>query len=230
MKFKEIIEKSQKKSGENTAGKSNIIGYWIWKSIAYFFVWILVPTSITPNMVSFISMICAIIGFVLLCLSQGLVVNIIGIIFFMLWAILDNVDGCLARIKEQFSPIGDLWDAAAGYVAMSLMFFGFGICAYNSKFESSVVFVILGGLTAITSLIPRLLMHFKYHGETNEINDQRSYDLIKIIAFNFISPDGLVLPLMLAALLLKIESAFIFFYFCLYLFVCIYTCTKLLKE
>jgi len=148
----------------------------------------------------------------------------------MLWAILDCVDGNIARIRKQFSPIGDLWDAAAGYVAMSLMFLGIGICAFDRADVNSLVYVILGGVTSICILLPRLLMHFRYHGEVNEINDQRTYGFVRIVAFNITSPDGLVLPLMIVAILLHMEHLYIAGYFLLYLIICVYTCAKLLKE
>lgn len=230
MRFKEVIEKSKKKATENDAGRKNIIGTGVWNRCSYVLTWLLLPTPLTPNMISFISLLCAVIGFIFMCLSERMDFKILGIVFFILWAILDCVDGNVARIKRQFSGVGDLWDAAAGYVAMSLMFLGIGICAFNPIDSHTIVYVILGALTSICSLLPRLLMHFKYHGEDNVINDKKSYGIIKLIAFNISSPDGFVLPFMLISILLHIENLYVTVYFVIYLSICIYTCAVLLKE
>lgn len=230
MNIKDIATNSQKTETENDAMGNNIVGYWFYRPCSYFFTWLVLPTSLTPNMLSAISLLWAVIGFVFMCFPGRIYLNIVGVICFMLWAIFDNVDGCVARIKKQFSGVGDLWDAAAGYVAMSLMFLGIGICAFSPFDSYTLIYVILGALTAISALLPRLLMHFKYHGETNSINDKRHYGLIKILAFNITTPDGFVLPLMLFAIFFHFEWFYVTLYFLMYLLICIYTCANLLAE
>ena len=47
---------------------------------------------------------------------------IISWILFFMWNLLDGVDGNVARYRRQFSKMGSVYDAMAGYIASALMF------------------------------------------------------------------------------------------------------------
>ena len=179
---------------------------------------------------TFLSLLACVAGFIVLIFAKTLIWKIIGVSFFSLWCILDCVDGDVARFKKKFSPIGDLWDAAAGYAALALLFLGMGMSAYFAKDHYGAYYVLCGGITAVAALYPRLLMHFKYHGQDNEINKKNDYGLIKMIAFNIISPDALLIPFMYIAVIFGLERIFVLGYGLLYLLVCVYTSAQLLKE
>lgn len=230
MKYKEMIKATQKNSSENQAGKWNFFGEVILRHLSYPITWLLIKTPITPNQVTFVSLICTLAAFLVILFNpQSFVFKIIGISFFTLWGILDGVDGNIARIKKIFSPIGDLWDAAAGYSALCLMFFFMGICSYSNENSYSWLFIVIGAMSGILTLYPRLLMHFRYHGETNDVNNINEYGIMKRIIFSLISPDALIIPLMLIAVIFKIEQYFTICYFLLEMVVAIYTCTQILK-
>lgn len=230
MKFTEMVKLTKKKSSENAAGNWNFFGALI-RIISYPVTWILLPFSITPNQVTFLSLLCTITGFVFMILEPGnKFFSLIGLLFFFIWNIFDCVDGNIARIKKQFSSVGDLWDAAAGYSSLCLMFFAMGINGFIGNARLNFLSIVIGGLSGMLTLYPRLLMHFKYHGEVNEINNINKYGFVKMVIFNIVSPDALVQPFMLLAFLLKLEGIFTICYFILHFLYTIYTCMKLFKE
>lgn len=230
MTFKEIhmLAMPEEKREEE---RKNIVAYYFLRPLSYIFTKPLLSTNITPNTVSFWSLLLAIFGFLIMMFGQTIGFKLIGLLFFVLWNILDCVDGNIARVKKQFSTIGKLWDAAAGYAAMSLMYFSMGICAFDPENGLSVFYVILGGLSALFCLYPRLLMHFKYsENDKNELNDKTSYSLLKNIVFNITSPDCLVQIFMLVAILTQLEWLFTIVYFFLYGAIAVYSSYNLLSK
>ncbi len=229
MSYKEMILKCKKKESEAQSEKWNIPGA-VFRQMSYPITYVLLQTRITPNQISFISLLCTIMGFVIMACAHGnVLIKLAGIIMFVLWNILDCVDGNIARSKALFSKSGDLWDAAAGYSALFLMYFAMSICA-DQSLNYYVLFLILGGLSGVFTLYPRLLMHFKFHGKTNQINNVNEYGIVKKIVFNIISPDAYVQFFMIVAVILRIEHLFTLAYFMVNGIVCISTCYKLLSE
>ena len=92
----------------------------------------------------------------------------------------------------------------SGYVAMVLSFFAWGIAAaHNPGYFQSVVafpddfYIILGGLSGVFVIFPRLIMHkaITTLGNQNSmdvVKDKSSYSMIKIIALNLTSVSGFV--------------------------------------
>jgi len=78
-------------------------------------------------------MVSTLIGFGLVSFGTTMGWKIVGWLGFFLWAILDCVDGNIARCKDQCSNRGELWDAAGGYLALSLIFFSSGISGFYDK-------------------------------------------------------------------------------------------------
>ena len=220
----------KKKSTENDLGSANLMGTYVWYPLSYPVTYWLLNKKITPNQVSLLSLISCLIGFGFLSLSHTLWGRLIGVTGFLIWSILDCVDGNLARVRKQFSPIGDLWDAAAGYAAICLMFFGIGASGFDHTGRWAYYCVLLGALSGIFTLYPRLLMHFKYHGEDNEVNNKLNYGLAKKIVFNITSPDCLVIPLMYVAVGLKLEFLFTLAYCAMNFVICLYGSYSVLKE
>ena len=89
-----------------------------------------IKTKIRPSTITLWSIYSSLLGFVLISGNFGFTYKILGWLFFFLWAILDGVDGNLARCQRSSSPMGELWDATGGYAAMILIYFSAGIAAY----------------------------------------------------------------------------------------------------
>lgn len=211
--------------------QKNIFAYYFLRPISYIVTKPLLKTNVTPNTISCISLIFSILGFCIMVCNNTMVGKLIGLFCFFAWNILDCVDGNIARVKKMFSPIGKLWDAAAGYAAMALMYFSMGISAFSAKNSATVIYVILGGLTAIFCLYPRLLMHFKYsENEKNDLNNKEGYSFIKNFIFNLTSPDCLLQIIMLVFVLENLEYVFTIVYFFLYGGIAFYSSYGLLTR
>lgn len=180
------------------SAKQDYFAFYVGRPLSY---WLTIPflkTNLTPNQVSYLSIIPVFIGFLLMMFFESKSMLILGWFMFFLWNLLDGVDGNLARYRKQFSKDGSVIDAMAGYVAMALTFLSVGIAASN--YEELILepkyFIILGALSSMSLLFPRLVMH-KYInsvGEDNSsggIKDKKAFSPLKILALNIISITGL---------------------------------------
>ncbi|MCI6503191.1 MAG: CDP-alcohol phosphatidyltransferase family protein [Prevotella sp.] len=196
-------------------------------------------TNVKPTTITKWSVLANLIGFFLVAFAQNLTISIIGWLFFFIWAILDGVDGNLARSTNQCSPMGDLWDTMGGYAAMVLIYFSAGIAAY---FDDGVFMLfdkywllILGGATAVMSIFPRLVMHKKKSSNMEDksvkaISDKQNFSLSKIAAMNIVSPSGFMQVLFLIAILFHVLNIFTIFYFIVNLGIMTMSLRSLLKE
>jgi len=198
----------------------------------------LLNTGITPVNVTFISMVATVVGFALLGFGQDLPTRLWGWGFFFVWAVLDCVDGNIARCKGLASERGALWDATGGYMALSLIFFSAGIAAYYDEniveFLDKALYIAVGGLTSLMSLFPRLVMQKKKAGKNGEeavkaVGDKSSFSLSKIIALNIESAIGLMQVVFLLAIVFHLVNIFIVVYFFFNLLIMTYSLYTLLK-
>lgn len=129
MKFSEVYEKvmPEKKRKEE---RFNIFVDWISRPISIMMTMPLINTKVKPTTVTKLSVLALIIGFFLVAFGKNMSVKLLGWFFFLLWNLLDGVDGNLARCTNQCSALGDLWDTMAGYVAMVFTYFAAGIAAF----------------------------------------------------------------------------------------------------
>ena len=99
---------------------------YILRPIAFIFVKLFYPTSITPNQVSLMAIIVGLVsGFFF---SRGDVTSfaIAGGLYF-LCVVLDCVDGMIARLKKNGTPVGRLVDGVADYIVSIAVYVGLGI-------------------------------------------------------------------------------------------------------
>jgi archaetidylinositol phosphate synthase len=116
--------------------------------------WILTPISkafsklpITPNMWSVVSLVCAFIAGVFFALGQPL----LGVVFVVLNAFLDMLDGALARYSGIASPIGDYLDHVFDRYADVFIVTGiivWGVQTWHAPVPSWVI-----GIFAITGVL-----------------------------------------------------------------------------
>lgn len=218
--------------------KNDIFAFYIGRPISYVLTVPFLKMGISPNTVSFLSLFPSIIGFFLIGFGNTMTLKIVGWCMFFLWNLLDGVDGNIARYKKQFSKNGALWDATSGYVAMVLSFYSIGIGCFYGDFTrlaiSKEICIVLGGLSAILVIFPRLIMHKRISsmGEdknSKEYKDKSSYGILKVIALNLISISGFVQVLMLLSIIFKFMDVFTVVYFVINLLICIVSVRKLLK-
>jgi archaetidylinositol phosphate synthase len=116
--------------------------------------WILTPISkafsklpITPNMWSVVSLVCAFVAGVFFALGQPL----LGVVFVVLNAFLDVLDGALARYSGIASPIGDYLDHVFDRYADVFIVTGiivWGVQTWHAPVPSWVI-----GIFAITGVL-----------------------------------------------------------------------------
>lgn len=123
--FNRRILKEYKKSLKHMVFDETLTLY-ILRPIAFIFVKLFYPTKITPNQVSLMTIIVGIIsGFFF---ARGDVTGyFIGGILYFLCLVLDCVDGMIARLKKNGTPVGRIIDGFADYIVGVAVYIGLGI-------------------------------------------------------------------------------------------------------
>lgn len=212
--------------------------YYVIRPLSILFTKPILKTSISPVQVTFISMVATLIGFVMIGFGHDVSMRLYGWIGFFVWAVLDCVDGNVARCKGLASERGALWDATGGYMALSLIFFAVGIAAYNDTniidFMDKHLYIVLGGLTSLMSLFPRLVMQKKKAGKNGvdavkAVGDKASFSLPKIIVLNIESAIGFMQVVVAFAIIFHFLNIFISIYFLINILIMTYSLYTLLK-
>lgn len=231
------IEKATMTESKRKEAHNNIFAFYIGRPISYVMTIPFLYTNITPNTITFISIILLIIGSGFFLVGRSTFMYVIGWVFFFLWNLFDGIDGNVARYKKQFSKTGDLWDTTAGYLAMVATYMAAGVGAYHIdslSFLPREVYLILGGWTAIFSIFPRLILHKKKSsmGDTEDVKefrDKNNFSLVKVIVLNLISITSFLQIIWLIAIVFEVESLFVIFYFIANAGIMLVTLYKLLK-
>ena len=199
----------------------------------------LTETKVKPTTITKWSVLSILIGFFVVSFSTNFEGKLIGWLFFFIWAVLDGVDGNLARCTNQCSHLGDLWDTMGGYISMILIYFSAGIAAFydNNYFDviDKPLLLIIGGASSIMSIFPRLIMHKKKSSSqqsmsVKELSSTQDYSLLKIAAMNFVSPSGFMQVIFLFSIIFHVLDIFSLFYFMINIGIMMLSLNKLLKE
>ena len=127
-KFKEYNKqmfKDYKKSIKHAIFDETLTLY-ILRPIAFIFVKLFYPTSITPNQVSLMTTITGIISAYFF--SRGDVISFViaGSLYFLAM-VLDCVDGMIARLKNNGTAVGRIIDGVSDYIVGTSIYIGMGI-------------------------------------------------------------------------------------------------------
>lgn len=149
----------------------NIFPYFIARPISYVFSIFFIKVGLTANAVSKLSIVIALFASFFLAFSSDNV-KLVGCLFCFLWIILDCVDGNLARYyrahnEDRVTPNGEFFDAASGYYFNAFVFIGIGVGVFLSENflpqGQSWLFIVLGSLTSVFSVLARLLYQKHYN-------------------------------------------------------------------
>ena len=125
----------------------------------------LAKTPITPNQLSFISLVIALIGAGLISTGDTTSANL-GAGLFAFSRFLDHFDGELARFKSMTSKLGYLIDYYAGACSYSVLFLCMGIGFRNHQFGNLAILLgCIGCIASIISLFANLRVDKEMHGE-----------------------------------------------------------------
>ena len=115
--------------------------------VAMYLVWLFVRIGVSGNAVSWLSALAAVLGAFLLTSSDSLVV-LIGSFGYILWCLLDYVDGAVARFNGKGSVAGQYVDWIMHVIAHIAIIAGIAIGAMNSVGAWIYPFAILGIVAA----------------------------------------------------------------------------------
>ena len=140
------------------------LAIYVHRPISYPVTYLFVNMGITAWTASVISAFFAFAGCGLLCMNSYLV-RWVGIALLNIWAILDCVDGNIARVTKTQSNKGAFMDAESGYVVYAFVYLAFGMAAYNTSrsyiFDNASLFIFVGAIASISDILARLI-HQKY--------------------------------------------------------------------
>lgn len=235
------IEDATMSPEKRASAKNDYFGFYIGRPITYVLTVPFLYTDITPNTVTWSSFIPVFAGLLLFWFGNSTITHFCGWFCFFMWSMLDGVDGNIARYKKQYSKLGDTLDASAGYYAMALIPLSGGIAAahHPGVFASAVgwtsdTYIILGALSALWIILPRLTMHKAINstGEKNigGLKDRKRYSLPKIIALNLTSPPGAVQLLLLISVFIKSYDIYTTGYFLVNTLVMIMSMRGIFKD
>lgn len=136
--------------------RENIFVYFVARPISYILTIVFIKQGISANKVSILSAISALTGSIMIAFGEY-DVRLFGSFFIFLWIVLDCVDGNIARYHKASSGVGEYLDAMGGYIVNASIFMAIGIAAFNST--NQVIFLYMGYLASISSILSRLLHH-----------------------------------------------------------------------
>ncbi len=230
---KDIEMKTMTEAKRNEA-KHSLFAFYVGRPISYALTIPFLYTNITPNAVSIVSIIFSISGFLLVSFGQTLAVRLLGWFFFLMWNLFDGVDGNIARYKNMMSKSGDMLDTLGGYLSMVLILFSMGLAAFNENIHLPYI-IAIAGLSALSTLIPRTLMHRQLAHEkgsadsASALKDKETYSLPRVIVLNICDPAGFQIVIMLIALLIRQSALFTIGYMLVNLIVMVYSIRQLMK-
>lgn len=228
-----------------TKRKEEKMNFWVSLAVRPLSVFLTAPlvnTKVKPITITKLSILFLVAGFILVSLNLNIFASIGGWFCFFVWAILDGVDGNLARCQGTCSSLGDLWDTMGGYAAMVLIYYSAGIASFLDKSPAldffkqySYLLLVIGGLTSVFSIFPRLILHKKKSSNVDSesvksISDKKNYSFSKIIAMNLVSPSGFMQIIFLACLIFHVLNFFVCFYFVVNLGIMLLSLYSLLRE
>ena len=105
---------------------------------------------ISPNQITCVSLICCLISF-LFFISENKYALIFGAFFLYLKLLFDNVDGNLARVRNETSRLGRFFDSLVDFIA-TLLAYG-GLTWRNFQVTENSFFLVLGIFAALSCLL-----------------------------------------------------------------------------
>lgn len=236
MTFKEIYDIAMPVS-KREAEKHNYWVVFIIRPLSVLLTVPLVDSKIKPITITKYSVLASLLSAIFLGFGQSITFRLVGLFFIFIWAVLDGVDGNLARCQGTCSKLGELWDAFGGYLALVLVFLSVGVASYYDLNRILVCenywYLLLGGLTSVVSIFPRLIYQKKKaicpDFDIRHQKPTHKGDLMEIIQSNIAISGGMQL-LLLIAIVFHLLNMFLFFYLFLYTGVMLLSLRKLLVK
>lgn len=210
---------------EKRAGdKNNLWGYFILRPISHYPTWLCLRLGISANRVTGISFLIGLIGCGFLAFG-GYTGVITGAVIMNIWALLEFVDGNVARCNNSCTSYGAFVDDLNAYTISALFFISAGVGAFHHpdpwlnslaiNIDSSL-FLFLGGWAALFYILPRFIgnLFTKIFPADEGVSgsgllEDISSSTLRRINFNINNIVGLVMPVLLLAAIFRFLSVFI---------------------
>lgn len=182
--------------------------------------WLLYRLNITANQVTLACIALALAGFVFL-IPGVLVLSLVAGALFLLVALGDCVDGNIARARGDSGPSGEWMDALCGYTVYALLPLALGLQLELMRTEAlfAGMWVLVGAVTAISNLYLRLVYQ-KYanciRSDATDDDEGSKGGLLSRISGE-VGLVGWMMPALLLAVVLGLESFYLLFYCIFYL-------------
>lgn len=223
---REIAKKTMTESKRQEA-KNDLFSFYIGRPLTYVLTVPFLYTKISPNAVTFISILCSLAGFVMCCVADTCILLTVSWILFFMWSMFDGVDGNIARYRKQYSKLGTVYDTMGGYISILGMLLGVGIAAYHNPVlldrwfsydNYRYLLIIAGALSSIFDMFPRLMLHnikstLKDKANVDNVSDKSKYNFFEIVALNITSPSGGMMVLFIISIWTQTLDIFTYFYF-----------------
>lgn len=233
------IEEKTMSAAKRAEAKNSIWGFYIGRPITYVLTIPFLYTSISPNMITIISIVFVVASYIAFAIAKTTGIKLLGLLFLFLWSMFDGIDGNVARYKDQKSASGDTLDTLGGYIAIAAVLLGMGSMAYHDPMSRVVIsheFVLeIAGISTAVSLIPRILVHRQKASQgidnsANAIQDKSNYSLAKIVALNICDPAGFQEHLILIAIIFHLEWEFTIGFFLLNIAILVYSLYEMIRK
>lgn len=212
--------------------KYNLWGH-VLRPVSYYIAWLFLKLGISANKVTGISIIIGFVGCLFLAFGSYISM-IIGALILNIWALLEYVDGDVARYNNSCSNYGAFVDDLNVAFTSVIFFISAGIGAFNhypvlslfvippflSINVNGYTFLILGGLSASFYLFPSYVgakFISLFSRDQNEIiNETREHlvgnTLYEIVWLNVRNITGIMMPILLLAVIFGFLGLFVLLY------------------
>lgn len=214
---------------KRNANRYNLFGHFVFIRFSYYLTWLFIRLGISANEVTGISILIGCIGCILLAFGSynGMIA---GALILNIWALLEYVDGSVARCTNSCSNYGAFIDDLNASTMSVLLFISAGIAAFNhpNLFVINVdksLFLFLGCWASLFYIFPRFIGDVFVNAFSQDqcafVDDFKkdlSASIVSKIRLNIYNITGLIMPILLIAVIFNRLGIFVF------LFVLINTC------
>lgn len=168
--------------------QGEIINNILYRPLSYPMVHLSAKLKLTPNFITFISFLCSIISAIFFGLGRVY----LGTLFFFLRHYFDCVDGALARMTNNFSKFGAMFDAIGDGVGVLIVMVAITIEQYL-RLGTSLVFIYLGlalisnfiGLFYHNSVKSRYFKHLRAGQQSEKLSSKTKHNsLVNFFGFD----------------------------------------------
>lgn len=188
---------------------------YIYRPLSFPVGWIFYKSGMKANSISLLSIFLAIMSSLIMIFGSPKFI-VLASSLMLLVALLDCIDGNVARARGETGPAGEWMDALSGYTVYAILPLSLGIHLYlhNPHTSSIGLWIIVGSITSITNLFLRLIYQ-KYISSKLDESTQNQFKGSGSLFSRISSEMGLVgwmMPFLLVAASLNMLHIYITIY------------------